>query len=748
VKDCSIQGLLPLDGDTSKDAGMLLEDSSSLSALLATMSLAPLKDVTSFLSQISLLRSREPSRSRYISSDQYHKLSGNGSGSSKLSMMLNLCPDRPGLDVAALWSKPASPYNEICFFSSFEPSQSDPQFNKNAALTTIKTFQNTANGLQERFAKLRYQLPDTHPSLAKLYWEVSHYKLSEIWAKRVIEVNQKRGESGSPQDLLDQLYLIQAICEQGRLQEATELYQQLLPNINRNRSFVSPITAEYLAGESLRIQVSIAHHKGLFDDAASFSKQEVQFRLSTLGPYQEDTHSSMAMLALIMICLGNNTKALQVICLTLQLQERSIQSSHRSRCWSIMLLAIALRIQYRVKDSIVAAQRSEELSKNFLGIEHHDTLINKIEYGRCLRSAGLFVESEHAFRDALAGFTLLFGEDHVDTLIAMIELGGILMENGHWEEAAIWYEKAVAGLHNTEATHWARLDSCRNLGRCYEWQGRYTDAIAFYQETILRMELSNQSLANRERNFFFYFNSRLGDCYLREGRFIEAIRVCKDALREMRSLKLAHENWPYQREQFLDLSYKLAESYLGERQYYEASCVSKEALQAAQQPSENERYFDLVYVLAESYLGQGQHSEALHACKSAMHDLSYGEEHKQDNSHWKRRFSSIIADCYREQKLYEDARALFEQIVSQIHGSHLWTYQRCVYYTLRLIECYRELERNVDAVALHRRSVQEILAFGEKDCLLVLAQLEEYVGSVDEPSETERESVMDMEVLD
>jgi tetratricopeptide (TPR) repeat protein len=98
---------------------------------------------------------------------------------------------------------------------------------------------------------------------------------------------------------------------------------------------------------------------------------------------------------------------------------------------------------------------------------------------------GLLTESKELLEANLEKQIRLLGETEINTTNAMSELGEIFMETGCYEEATIWLEKAfrvVAPVFG--AGHNYSISSCGALGRCYEKQERYTDAVALYKQTM------------------------------------------------------------------------------------------------------------------------------------------------------------------------------------------------------------------------------------------------------------------------
>jgi tetratricopeptide (TPR) repeat protein len=501
--------------------------------------------------------------------------------------------------------------------------------------------QQEALELQQRFSKMQGLFPETHLSivaivraLSDVYLRLSKYKLAEHWSRHLVAANQRRTESNTPQGLLDSMGLAYAIIYQDKYEEAKLLRDGLHRDVECISSVAPSRIAEFLIAQALHLGAVVATYSRFNEDAFKYSQQLIQLRISTLGPYYKLTQQSMISLASVLLFKYIYDESARIFCLLLQLQQHSKQPSCRDRCEAMMKLAWALCEQGQNRDSVAVARRSVELSQEFLGTDSFQTLESKKAYGICLHRAGLLSESEAVLRDYVAKQIYLFGEDNTPALLGMGQLGNALVESYHYEEGAFWLTREFSGILN--ALGWKgsfTLNACGYLGECYERQGRYVDAIHLYEQGFHETKiLPNTKLqlgwSNYLHEWHLAFAYYLGQCYGQEQRYTKAIHICKLALQELNDAKGG-----------LYPDFKIT----------------------------SDRYHDL----------------------------------------WSS-ITGTLAHCYLNTGQYGDAAVLYEHNIAKIHGSALWTYARCSLYTSCLGICYKKLEWYSDAVALYKRSIQDV----------------------------------------
>jgi tetratricopeptide (TPR) repeat protein len=478
---------------------------------------------------------------QHISSDQYNDLSSRPNNETSQELVLRQ-PSRQILNIAALQSASAIPFNKICWYSSFESSRLASQHSqKLPRLTQVAVANYEILELKERLSKLQGQFPETHPAMlaivrgiASAFMRLSNWKLAEYWLRRVITISQRTKDDYSSKSLFDYLELIRVILIQGRTKEAKELYEQLQPDIRRNASFTSLITGGSLAYYSLFTQMMIAYAIDSNEDFVDYSHQLVQLALTAVGPYDQGSLLAMIVAAESLMAQGNYDESLRILCLMLQLQERCKQASNSDICIGFRNLALALLGQKQYKESVAIARRSVGLAEELIGSENYTTRYNMMVLARCLRAAGLISESEVMYRDILAKAGMFGQDEELLTIVAMTELGGIIMESNLYEEANFWHEKALQEIGKKAV---GQQDTLRwitaQIAECYQKHGQYDAAATLYEQIIA--EIHGTEVWNYNR--CIYYCPSLGACYIKLEQYSDALALCKRAMQEIRDMK-------------------------------------------------------------------------------------------------------------------------------------------------------------------------------------------------------------------
>jgi len=530
-----------------------------LSSLFSVLSIEPPADVHSYAMNFPTPEAADYSLPQHISSDEYNDLSSRPNNETGQELVLRQ-PGRQMLDIAALQSASAMPFNKICWYSSFEPSRLASQHTqKLPRLTQVAVANYKILELKERLSKLQGLLPETHPAMlaivqgiASAFVGLSNWKLAEYWLRRVITISQRTKEDYYSKTLFDDLQLIRMILNQGRTKEAKELYEQLQPDIRRNASSTTLIEGSYLAYDSLFTQTRIAQKMGANEDCVDYSHQLVQLNLTTVGPYNRDSLLAMNIAAESLTAQGNYDESLRILCLMLQVQERCKQASHSDICIGFGNLASALLGKKHYKESVPIARRSVELAEELIGSENEIARENMLLLARCLQAAGLISESEVIYRDILAKAGM-FGVDKEErTIIAMAELGDILVESELYDEANFWHEKALQEIGNKEVGQQDSLSWIRaQIAECYQKHGQYRAAATLYEQNIAKIHGTDGW--NYDRCIYYY--PRLGECYEKLEQYPDALALYKRAMEEIRDMEGPYHSAIGQIQKWVELIY-------------------------------------------------------------------------------------------------------------------------------------------------------------------------------------------------
>jgi tetratricopeptide (TPR) repeat protein len=129
-----------------------------------------------------------------------------------------------------------------------------------------------------------------------------------------------------------------------------------------------------------------------------------------------------------------------------------------------------------------------------------------------LGKQGLLQECARLCRDTLDKYAKLF-DDIDSSQISLIRLYGYtLYRMGQFEEATLWLRKLYALNRDRKA---GLMFACDFLGRCYQSQGLYEDAMDLYRLTIAELEMRNDRTSNIQlvRQWLNVGQPDIRDCY-------------------------------------------------------------------------------------------------------------------------------------------------------------------------------------------------------------------------------------------
>jgi tetratricopeptide (TPR) repeat protein len=381
----------------------------------------------------------------------------------------------------------ASPFNEIY---PFPTSPSATIRSVPPGRTYFSTYQIREIECNEKLAKLRRLCPNKHPAIIATMKDLAHaYRFqgklrpAEHWYKQVLIASKNIAGARTLETLPFWLNLLDVITNQGRYKLAKDMHRQIHAKI---LEYVKP--EHELAMRSLLIMGATEGFMGNFQEEEAIHRQLVQIRLNILGPKHRDTVAAIARLAIPMRDLGRHEESEKLLRTAMQLYHNVPGIPEDGTCRRMRNLAMLLGKQKRYEESRKLFQLSAERSAVSLGENHPGTLASYYGIGKILRLEGHIIDSEKVLQETLIKQLKVFGENHPAPMNTMFELAENLMELNNYKEATTWHEKSLRGrleIFGPESK--LTLLSCEHLGRCYNAQGRYTDALALYQQTIAKI---------------------------------------------------------------------------------------------------------------------------------------------------------------------------------------------------------------------------------------------------------------------
>ena len=384
-----------------------------------------------------------------------------------------------------------SPLNEIYVFPQ------PPEILLNSIQTTPST---SWAGLVLRRSELRHKLCHLqrplradHPCIIRtmdeLAWieqQTCKYEKAEVLFSRVAEARSRTLGPTAPETLYARLRVILVTLKR-------RWCDTILPSLlSLHSSILDSVDCESnLAIASMIALAGVWKTKGFHEEAEKLYRQVLQIALAKYGPRDCRSWENMRRLAVSLARCGRLNEAEFLLRTVAQLHSQVPYAKTAERWRTVRKLSAVLQKQHHHEEAISAAQTAVNILGQILGAEHPKTMAAQTNLGILFYSQRLYPQSESVLRNTLRQQRVILGKAHRETLWTTEHLAKALMviQIG---EATAYYETAFRGkVNNFGYGHRYTLYCCHGLGKCYENQGRYTDALKLYKE-MLEKTKSNQ----------------------------------------------------------------------------------------------------------------------------------------------------------------------------------------------------------------------------------------------------------------
>jgi tetratricopeptide (TPR) repeat protein len=315
--------------------------------------------------------------------------------------------------------------------------------------------------------------------LAGICYFLGKYRESEDLSKRLIMIREREYGPNSWRTLQSKLFLISSITEQGRFDEAKNMIDDVHKDILRVDT-----SGGSLVQNSLQIMGAILNHLENYEKAESVLRELVQMKLITLGPRHGDTLAAIERLSYPISLVNRFSESEELLRIALELGRTAPEFSDSRKCQAIRLLAVMFScVGMRRQEGEALCRMSVECSERLSGEDDWETLRSKCNLARELKEKGLLHESDILFERTARKQIEMSGEYSLEAISIVKELCCLLLETCQYKKAGTWLEKlfhVYRKLHGPD--HEEVLNVCDELGRCYEGQGRYQDALNLYEQ--------------------------------------------------------------------------------------------------------------------------------------------------------------------------------------------------------------------------------------------------------------------------
>jgi serine/threonine protein kinase/tetratricopeptide (TPR) repeat protein len=139
----------------------------------------------------------------------------------------------------------------------------------------------------------------------------------------------------------------------------------------------------------------------------------------------------------------------------------------------------------QAKQAIRQYERTVDLRKQQLGLEHPDTLSSMHNLCWAYQDDGRLKDAMKLAEETLRRRQAALGRDHLETLSSLHRLAFVNHESGNWKEASALYEETLKRCKSTLGLeHPLTMGTMNDLGLLYKQTGRVQDALPLYEESL------------------------------------------------------------------------------------------------------------------------------------------------------------------------------------------------------------------------------------------------------------------------
>jgi tetratricopeptide (TPR) repeat protein len=331
-------------------------------------------------------------------------------------------------------------------------------------------------------------LVESMRSVAQKHYELDHYRLTEIWWRRVVTVSLRIPGYQPAKILYACLWVVDSLLFQGKVFKALSLHRDLHQKITK---LVGP--EHELAIFSKGLLLDFHNNFDESQEALVISREILQTCLLRYGARDRLTLETMSSLGLGLGNTGQYKEADAIFRIRVELEYEN--SAYAERDFIDTKLALAARVslawslreQGRFDDSESVLCIAEGQFAHMLLVESPSCWQFYTEKAQVLRAKGQLLESEETLRAILRHTP---SHPDWDIMNSMEILADLLRQTGRRTEEAKWRQSVFLmgiELYGIDKKY-SRWD-CYELGFCYADLGRYDDAVHHFHQTIEKLAL-------------------------------------------------------------------------------------------------------------------------------------------------------------------------------------------------------------------------------------------------------------------
>lgn len=346
---------------------------------------------------------------------------------------------------------------------------------------TVREVLNAAGTrLDDRFEGQPLVEAELRMTIGKSFDRLGEYEPARVHAERAREIRtEELGEAAEP-TLQSMLLVANVWSNQGRHDDARELYLKIL-RISRDSH-----GDEHRATLTTQNDLALVYVElGQFDEARKLYEATLDIERRTLGPEHEDSVATLNNLGTLTWQQGRLEECEAILTEALAIRRRTLSERHPAFLDSLNNLALVYADQGRYKEAETLHLEACRVRREVLGPDHPSTARGLGSLGVVYIEQGRFKEAETTIREGVEILTRVLGSDHPATMLAANNLAVAYEVQEKYEPAlslrieTLARQRAILG-----PKHPNTLTTMGNLAVLYRQLHRYEEAEKLYRETL------------------------------------------------------------------------------------------------------------------------------------------------------------------------------------------------------------------------------------------------------------------------
>ncbi|KAH8801345.1 hypothetical protein F5884DRAFT_837500 [Xylogone sp. PMI_703] len=280
------------------------------------------------------------------------------------------------------------------------------------------------------------------------------------------------------------------LCLRGRYEEALIWCRKALDRFESNDSPMALDARHHIA--------DVYFEKGEYESAQEEYAVVLEAKKSKFGKSNPSTLKTRQSLAVLYRNINLYPKALAEFHEIYLERVESLGPSHALTLETEHDKAITLEYLGQYEDALELYRRVLKLQETSLGKTHYSTLNTMDSIASVFERMGKYNEALEGYSEVLNKLNDIFGEtdDHPFILSASSGKADVLARLGRYREAEEIYQNVYTGYRRIHSKTRGELPTATNLGRVLREQGKYGEALQWFEKSHLGLELSGPKKDN------------------------------------------------------------------------------------------------------------------------------------------------------------------------------------------------------------------------------------------------------------